>query len=296
MNTKQLECFIQAAEILNFSVAAKRLYVTQPTVTHQVQMLEEELGVKLFRREKKRVALTTEGSIFLKDAQEIIMREGIAKSRVLNTQKNYRSKIAVSFEANELEYAYFPDFIKKYHQAHPDIYLYIQKFNFKLGIQNLLEHKMDLLLYTSREAVEHVEIEHHDLYAVHFVCLIPKGGFLKKSVVTLEDLKKQFLIIPSAVSSTVERNNILSLLRNANPIYYCDDAETAHILVKGGFGVAILPDIEVKNDPALEAVPLQIPKEISLPPYGIAWHKAERRPEVHRFVQELTAEFAKRIS
>ena len=97
MNTKQLECFIQAAEILNFSVAAKRLYVTQPTVTHQIQMLEEELGVKLFRREKKHVVLTTEGSIFYKDAQEIIMREDIAKSRVLNTQKNYRAKIAVSF-------------------------------------------------------------------------------------------------------------------------------------------------------------------------------------------------------
>jgi len=295
MNTKQLECFIQAAEILNFSVAAKRLYVTQPTVTHQIQMLEEELGVKLFRREKKHVVLTTEGSIFYKDAQEIIMREDIAKSRVLNTQKNYRAKIAVSFEANELEHAYLPDFIRKYHKSHPEIYLYIQKFNFKLGIQNLLEHKMDLLLYTSREAVEHSEIEYKDLYNISFVCLMPKGEFSKKSVVTLEDLKNQFLIIPSAISSTVERKSILSFLRNTNPIYYCDDVETAHILVKGGFGVSILPDIEVRSDPALEAVPLQIPKEISPPPYGIAWHKEERRSEIHLFVQELVSEFTKRV-
>lgn len=294
MNTKQLECFIQAAEILNFSVAAKRLYVTQPTVTHQIQMLEEELGVKLFKREKKHVVLTTEGSIFYKDAQEIIMREGIAKSRVLNTQKNYRAKIAVSFEANELEHTYLPGFIRKYHRAHPDIYLYIQKFNFKLGIQNLLEHKMDLLLYTSREAVEHSEIEHKELYAASFVCLMPKDESSKRSLVTLEDLKNQFLIIPSAVSSTVERKSILSALHNTNPIYYCDDVETAHILVKGSFGVSILPDIEVRNDPELETVPLQIPKEFSSPSYGIAWHKEDRRPEIHNFIQELVSEFKER--
>lgn len=292
MNTKQLECFIQAAEILNFSEAAKRLYITQPTVTHQIQMLEEELGVRLFLREKKRVVLTTEGSIFYKDAQEIMMREGIAKSRVLNTQKNYSAKIAVSFEANELEQAYLPDFIRKYHLSHPDIYLYLQKFNFKLGIQNLLEHKMDLLLYSSREAVEHAELQHKDLYPVGFACLVPAGGFLDKPEVTLDDLKDQFLIIPSAISGTVEQKCILSSLRNTNPIYYCDDTETARILVKGGFGVSILPDVEVRNDPALKAVPLVLPKEITPPFYGIAWHQEEQRPEVHLFVQELISEFA----
>lgn len=294
MNTKQLECFIQAAEILNFSAAAKRLYVTQPTVTHQIKMLEEELGVKLFRRGKKNVVLTTEGSIFFKDAQEIIMREDIAKSRVLNTQKNYRSKIAVSFEANTLEQSYLPGFIKKHHEAHPEIYLYFQKFNFKLGIQNLLEHKMDLLLYTSCEAIEQAEIEHKALCAGSFVCLAGQDSPLSdRASVTLEDLKNQFLIIPSVVSSTVERKSILTALQNTNPIYYCDDVQTAHILVKGGLGVSILPSFEAVNDPALNVVPLALPNELSLPPYGIAWHKGEHRPEIHRFVNRIVAEFEK---
>lgn len=296
MNTKQLECFIQAAEILNFSEAAKRMFVTQPTVTHQIQTLEEELGVKLFTRGKKNVVLTTEGSIFYKDAQEIIMREDIAKSRVRNTQKNYHSKIAVSFEANVLEQTYLPGFMKKHHELHPEIYLYLQKFNFKLGIQNLLEHKMDLLLYTTREAIEHAEIGHEKLFTVNFTCLTSKDGPLsKQSVVTLEDLKNQFLIIPSAVSSTVERKSILSVLQNTNPIYYCDDVETAHILVKGGFGVSILPNIEVREDSSLEVLPLQLPKEISLPSYGIAWHKGDHRPEIHQFVHQLIIEFSKRM-
>ena len=61
MNTVQLECFITVAEHLNFSRASEILRITQPAVSHQIRTLEGELGVKLFRRTSKSVALTTEG-------------------------------------------------------------------------------------------------------------------------------------------------------------------------------------------------------------------------------------------
>ena len=50
MNSQELKCFVVAADRLNFTRAAKELYVTPPTVTHHIQHLEEELGVKLFIR------------------------------------------------------------------------------------------------------------------------------------------------------------------------------------------------------------------------------------------------------
>ena len=50
MNTIQLECFLAVAEHLNFSKASQALKLTQPAVSHQIQTLEEELGVKLFIR------------------------------------------------------------------------------------------------------------------------------------------------------------------------------------------------------------------------------------------------------
>ena len=53
MNTIQLECFIAVAEYLNFSKASRELKITQPAVSHQIQTLEEELGVKLFNRTSK---------------------------------------------------------------------------------------------------------------------------------------------------------------------------------------------------------------------------------------------------
>ena len=57
MNTFQLTCFLAVAHSLSFVRAAEHLNVTQPTITHQIQSLEDELGVRLFRRSTRLVEL-----------------------------------------------------------------------------------------------------------------------------------------------------------------------------------------------------------------------------------------------
>src|SRR4030088_662067 len=66
------EYFIAAAEELNFTHASDRLHVSQPPFSKQIQCLEGELGVNLFQRERKGVALTAAGKAFLIDAREIL--------------------------------------------------------------------------------------------------------------------------------------------------------------------------------------------------------------------------------
>lgn len=82
MNTVQLECFLAVAEHLNFSKASRELKITQPAVSHQIQSLEEELGVKLFVRTSKSVALTQEGILFAPDAQLILRTALSARERL----------------------------------------------------------------------------------------------------------------------------------------------------------------------------------------------------------------------
>ena len=81
MNTFQLACFLMVAETLNFARAAERLSVTQPAVTHQIRSLEEELGVKLFRRSTRLVELTREGLLFTSDARTIMETAARARAR-----------------------------------------------------------------------------------------------------------------------------------------------------------------------------------------------------------------------
>src|SRR5699024_7641200 len=81
MNTFQLSCFLAVAEYLNFSQAAQSLHVTHPAVSQQIQSLEKELNVKLFRRTTRSVKLTEEGKIFLNDARQIVAVSERAKKR-----------------------------------------------------------------------------------------------------------------------------------------------------------------------------------------------------------------------
>src|SRR5258708_16046325 len=68
----ELECFVAVAEELHFSEAAKRLHLSQPPLTRQIQSLERKLEVQLLRRKTRTVELTLPGELFLADAREIL--------------------------------------------------------------------------------------------------------------------------------------------------------------------------------------------------------------------------------
>ncbi len=72
MNSVQLKCFLTVADTLNFVKAGKKLGMTQPAVSHQIQALESELSVRLFERSTRKVALSREGELFLPDARSFV--------------------------------------------------------------------------------------------------------------------------------------------------------------------------------------------------------------------------------
>ncbi|WP_346680455.1 LysR family transcriptional regulator [Enorma massiliensis] len=71
MNTMQLSCFVEVAAQLSFSKAAEALHVSQPTVSHQIKVLEDELGCALLVRSTRTVRLTDDGFAFLEYANDI---------------------------------------------------------------------------------------------------------------------------------------------------------------------------------------------------------------------------------
>src|SRR3989454_10595601 len=101
MELRHLRYFVAVAENLNFTKAAARLHLAQPSLTRQVHNLEGEIGVRLLNRSKSQVALTEEGRSFLVDARRIL---ALAKESVLAVQRLSRG------ETGQLNIAYLSNF------------------------------------------------------------------------------------------------------------------------------------------------------------------------------------------
>src|SRR5690349_16898916 len=97
MELRHLRYFVAVAEALSFTQAAARLHLAQPSLTRQVKDLEAELGVRLFDRAGKRIALTQEGDAFLLDARRL---EADCAQSVLAVQRLSRG------EAGQLNIGY----------------------------------------------------------------------------------------------------------------------------------------------------------------------------------------------
>ena len=85
MELRHLRYFLVVGEVLNFTKAAARLRVAEPTLSRQVQDLEDEIGVDLLRRSPRGVTLTAEGKLFLQEVSELLKRvdESVEKTRAL---------------------------------------------------------------------------------------------------------------------------------------------------------------------------------------------------------------------
>jgi DNA-binding transcriptional LysR family regulator len=94
---RELECFLAAAELLNFSRAARRLNLSQPPLTRHIQSLEYKLGVKLFERDTHSVALTASGRLYVEDVRQILARMDRAAEALQRTSAGQVLRLRLAF-------------------------------------------------------------------------------------------------------------------------------------------------------------------------------------------------------
>lgn len=144
-NTNLLACmevFIQVADSRSFSEAARRLGVSQPSVSRQISALESNLGVRLLQRTTRRLSLTEAGEIYYNKARQI-QREVIEAGNSISAFKRTASgllKIGAPIGWTEIKIA---PYLSEFMAAHPDIELDIMATD---DIQDVVEERLDLVL------------------------------------------------------------------------------------------------------------------------------------------------------
>src|SRR5688500_8710588 len=118
MELRHLRYFVAVADTLNFTRAAAALHVAQPSLTRQIQNLEEEIGVRLLDRSKKHVGLTDEGRAFLVDAKRLLALAAESVQAVQRLNRGETGQLNIGYLSN-FNFDLLPRTLATFRQDHP---------------------------------------------------------------------------------------------------------------------------------------------------------------------------------
>ncbi|WP_349673111.1 LysR family transcriptional regulator [Lacrimispora sp.] len=296
MYIRQLECFVQLCETLNFNTTAELLYISQPAVSHQIKTLEEELGLKLFIRSKRDVSLTPAGLSFYNDIKDILTKTNLAIAKARNYSKDFKSNFSICCEGNLLELELLPCILNEFTAENAYSQLYIKHGDYKESRNALLSQKHDIIFTVEENIMDYPEIHYEQLIWGRFVCVLSSSNPLSlNSTISLKHLQEESLILLDPIKSPPEmsrfQNEIQLFCPNATT-YYCDSSVICYTMIKGNMGIAVMPDFVCPNDSKVKVIPLDIPYRIS---YGIAWNASNSKSEIRSFLKTAKAIYEKSV-
>lgn len=145
MNIKQIECFIDLSTSLSFTKTAQHFYISQTAITKQIHNLEDELGIPLFIRNKKKVEITPEGTLFLSHAQSIMKEINTAK-QVVDAYKRGESGIVRIGLLKNCDDQLTVSLLETIKKTYPSIVLDYRAYRRINLIQLFNERKLDLII------------------------------------------------------------------------------------------------------------------------------------------------------
>ncbi len=236
MELKQLEYFRAIVDAGTISGAARDLHMTQPPLSYQIKMLEEELQVPLLLRGKKSITLTEAGKTLYEQAGNLLMLSNLAKREVIKSSQSATLHLGMTPSTVSMMSDQLLRFSKKYPQVHFDVH---EGSTFTLKDQ-LENHVIDLT--TLRTPIALNGCETHTLLKESLMAMaVPEYPLLKgRDSIPLQELSEQPLIL-----SQRYQKYMLSAFERAGlvcDIYFtCGDARTAMTMAEKGLGIAILP-------------------------------------------------------
>ncbi len=244
LQLNQLRCFVAVATELHFGRAAAALNMTQPPLTRQIQVLEHELGVDLFERNRRFVRLTPAGRAFLREATDILQRVQEAELTVQRASQGEAGSITLSF-IPAASYSLLPSVIGTARKALPGVDLAVTEMQSLEQIEALTAGRIDLGFV--RPMVKRPELDSACLLRERFIAAVPaEHPLAARETLTIKDLDQQDFIMYSPAQGRYSYELLVGPFRSASisPRYvqYMGHAHTMLSLVSTGMGLAIVPE------------------------------------------------------
>jgi len=193
MTITQLKYVLSVAEYQNFTIAAAHSFVTQPTLSMQIQKLEDELSIKIFNRSKKPIELTEIGRKIVEQAKVIVDES----NRILDIVHQQKGYIGGEFKLGIIPTimpTLLPMFLQNFTKKYPKVKLIIEELTTEEIIRKLSEGHIDAAIAAT--PLENEAIKERPLYYEPFVGLVPENHRLfKQQKITPDELEMEDILL-----------------------------------------------------------------------------------------------------
>jgi DNA-binding transcriptional LysR family regulator len=293
MELRHLRYFRAVANELNFTRAASRLRVAQSAVSSQIQDLENELGVVLLERSRRRVTLTAAGEAFVEASERILRSVEDASRQARRIGHGEYGTLAVGFIGSQ-SHEWMPRVLKRFRAKYPEVEVTLMEIHPSQQLEALLARTLDVGLVgpISGKPPPGLRLECFS-EEWPFVGMPNDHRFARLPKVALAQLKDEPFIFTSEKNSPNYRSLIARMCERAGfvpkVVQEVDRARTGVQYVAAGFGISIFAEhISRLPAPGVRFVPLSTP--VQKMRYGIAWRKGAEEV-VARFVEYAKLQF-----
>lgn len=291
MELRHLKYFVAVAEELHFGKAAARLKMAQPPLSQQIRQLEEEIGVPLFHRTKRKVELTKEGEVFLEKVYQIFRDLVDAIETVKMVNRGEMGTIAIGFIASAA-YDILPAILQHYRKSYPHVHIHLQQLTTAEQVKALDDGHIDvgILCYPDKRENIYLGIDLEVVREERMVIALPKEHPLAgaTSSIDLVELANDPFIITGRKANQSHYDIVMHCCYQAGfspkVIQETQELHTVISLVSSGMGVALVPASfkqlfkknvtyrEIRNNPLTTTT-------------FLAWKSDNRSPIVRAFLE-----------
>lgn len=284
MTTKQIDYCIELAHTLNFSRGADNMFVSQPTFSYQIRLLEEEVGFTIFERSGKGASLTPAGAQFVSFLTG--MREDLKRAieQGQNFSARYKDNISICMMVRQALY-FLPEAMRIFAEAQPDVQI-TPVFQYENSMETFLQNEADIVFALKEQTRQIPGIQVHDLFESRIYLIAGRDDPLAaKNLVREEDLYGRTLMVGGG--SPLALKTVQHRLISSGKIDYFNSADhdTTLTNVAAGRGVCLAPGFLNDHSGQFAWVPFDCKESFSC---VLCTHKEDRRDSLRSFLSILT--------
>jgi DNA-binding transcriptional LysR family regulator len=213
MNLDYLNSLVNIVEYESFSHAARKLFITQPTISNHISKLEEELNITLLIRNKKEVKLTKQGEIIYNYALNAIQMENNIKNEVNQFNQNISGNLEIASSSIPERY-YLLNKIDEFHKIHQDVKFLLKKHDSCKIIDMLLNSKIDFGIIGTK--IINTNLKYEELFEDEIVLIGNSNYFKNIDKISINNLYKYDFISREIGSGTRKETELFFKNNNSN--------------------------------------------------------------------------------